>query len=158
MAKQKRHKAKTGAGYVCRKASPSGEKITSQIFDRIKEELEKSFRVTPSDKIKKIKKMLPGLRKQVKKKIKEELEKSFRVMPSDKINKIKKMLPGLRKQVTKKIKEEFEKSFRLIPSGPPLARSRSPLSRRSRGPSADKIKRGKKTKIKGKGKRGKVKK
>jgi DNA anti-recombination protein RmuC len=129
MAKQKRHKAKTGAaGYV--------EKISSQIFDRIKEELEKSFRVTPSDKIKKIKKMLPGLRKQVKKKIKEEFEKSFRVMPSDKIKKIKKMLPGLRKQVKKKIKEELEKSFRLIPSG--------------------KIKRGKKTKTKGK--RGKVKK
>jgi len=91
MAKQKRHKAKTGAaGYVCRKASPSGEKISSQIFDRIKEELEKSFRVTPSDKIKKIKKMLPGLRKQVKKKIKEELEKSFRVIPSGKIKRGKK--------------------------------------------------------------------
>jgi DNA anti-recombination protein RmuC len=91
MAKKKKQKTKTGAGYV--------EKISSQIFDRIKEELEKSFRVTPSDKI----------------------------------NKIKKMLPGLRKQVKKKIKEEFEKSFRLT----------SPV----------KIKRGKKTKIKGKGKR-----
>jgi len=96
MARKKKHKTMTGAGYV--------EKISSQIFDRIREEF----------------------------------EKSFRVMPSDKIKKIKKMLPGLRKQVKKKIKEEFEKSFRLIPSS--------------------KIKRGEKTKIKGKGKRGKVKK
>ena len=78
MAKKKKQKKTSAAGYV--------EKVSSQIFDRIKEELEKSFRVAPSE-INKIKKMLPGLRKQVKKKIKEELEKSFRVMPSGGIKK-----------------------------------------------------------------------
>ena len=66
MARKKKHKTKTGAGYVCRKASPSGEKISSQIFDRIKEELEKSFRVIPSGKIKRGKKT-KGKRGKVKK-------------------------------------------------------------------------------------------
>ncbi len=68
----KRKKRKTGAaGYV--------EKISAQIFDRIREELEKSFKVTPSDATKKIKKVLPALKKRVKNQIREELEKSFRL-------------------------------------------------------------------------------
>ncbi|MGA2916151.1 MAG: hypothetical protein ABSE89_09025 [Sedimentisphaerales bacterium] len=79
MAKQKRQKKTSIAEYI--------EKISSRIFDRVKEELEKSFRMTPSGNIKKIKKILPGLKKQVQKKIKEELKRSFRVMPVGKAKK-----------------------------------------------------------------------
>ncbi len=90
MAKKRKQKTKTdAAGYV--------EKLSSQVFDRIKKELEKSFRVMPSDKMKKIKKMLPGLKKQVQKRIKEELAKSFRMTPASKVKSRKKTKKAKRK-------------------------------------------------------------
>ena len=51
----------------------------------------------PSDKMKKLKKMLPGLKKQVQKRIKEELAKSFRVTPDSKIKSRKKTRKAKRK-------------------------------------------------------------
>lgn len=74
MAKKRKVSKKRSVSYI--------EKISLQISERVKQELEKSFKVMPSDSIKKIKKMLPGLKKKVQKKLKEELEKSFRVTPS----------------------------------------------------------------------------
>ena len=51
----------------------------------------------PSDKMKKIKKMLPGLKKQVQKRIKEELAKSFRMTPASKVKSRKKTKKAKRK-------------------------------------------------------------
>ena len=83
MAKRKRQKKTSAAGYI--------EKISSQIFDIVRKDLEKSFKIAPSE-IKKIKKALPGLKKRLQKKIKEELKRSFRVTP------VKKTKKGKRKK------------------------------------------------------------
>ncbi len=76
MAKKRKSKKTIAAGYI--------EKISSQISDTIKKDLEKSFRLTPADaeNIKKIKKKLAGLRKQVEKRLKEGLKKIFKAMPA----------------------------------------------------------------------------
>jgi hypothetical protein len=83
MAKKRKQKKTIAAGYI--------EKISSQISDIIKKDFEKSFKIAPSE-IKKIKKMLPGLKKRLQKKIKEELKKSFRITP------VKKTKKGKRKK------------------------------------------------------------
>lgn len=104
MANRKKGKIKkTAAGYI--------EKISSQISDRIKKELEKSFKVTPSGNMKSIKKKLAGLKKQIKNRLKKELKKSFKLTPSDTI----KNLPKMKKQVKKRLKEELKRSFRVMP-------------------------------------------
>ncbi|MCX5632337.1 MAG: hypothetical protein NTW93_01460 [Phycisphaerae bacterium] len=84
MAKRKRHKKTSAARYI--------EKISSQISDIIKKDLEKSFRLTPADakNVKKIKKKLAGLRKQVEKRLKEGLKKIFKAMPAGRRKKGKK--------------------------------------------------------------------
>lgn len=76
MAKKRKSKKTSAARYI--------EKISSQISDIIKKDLEKSFKLPPSDvkTLKKVKKKLAGLRKQVEKRLKEGLKKIFKAMPA----------------------------------------------------------------------------
>ncbi len=75
MAKRKKGKKTGAAEYI--------EKISSQISDIIKKDLEKSFKLTPSDSanLKKMKKKLAGLKKQVEKGLKEGLKRALKAMP-----------------------------------------------------------------------------
>lgn len=82
MAKRKGRKKTSVAGYF--------EKLSAQISKKIREELETSFKLMPSEKIDKLKKMLPILKKRLKNKINEELKISFRLIPDTKIKKSKK--------------------------------------------------------------------
>jgi len=76
MAKKRKSKKTSAAEYI--------EKISSQISDIIKKDLEKSFKLPPSDvkTLKKVKKKLAELRKQVEKRLKEGLKKIFKAMPA----------------------------------------------------------------------------